>query len=138
MGGGGGGAWWGGGGGGCGGGVVGGVVGGVGDGCAGAGTGGQVSVGGCALTGEQAGQSGGGGRGQADQGDVFAGVDGQVQVVYQVGARLGQGHVVQLHQGWGGRSGVVGGAAESASVGEPHGCPFVWCGRHLPGTTQGG
>ncbi len=77
----------------------------------GVGVGGQAAVGGCGLAGEEAGQGGGGGGGQADEGDVFAGVQGQVQVVQESGTGLGEGHVVEFHEGWGGGWGVVGVAA---------------------------
>lgn len=61
-----------------------------------------------------------GGVGQADQGQVFVGAQGQVQVV-QV---WGQGEVDQFHQGWGGGWGGVG--VEGGAVGQPHGVPFWW------------
>ena len=50
----------------------------------------------------------GGGGGEADQGDVLAGVDGEVEVVQEGVVVVGQGHVVELEQGWGGCGGVGG------------------------------
>lgn len=75
----------------------------------------DVGVVGAEVAGQEAGE--GGGVGQADQGQVFSGVQCQVQVV-QV---WGQGEVDQFHQGWVGGWGV-----EGVSVGQPHGVPFWW------------
>lgn len=88
------------------------------------GVGGEVAAGGVDVVGEEVGEVGGGGGGQADEGDVFAGVDGQVQAGQDGAPVVGEGHVVEVHERPGLGPFCGGAVVELATVGEPHGCPF--------------
>ena len=71
------------------------------------GGGGDVTVSGVDLAGQEVGQGRGGGGGQPDQGHVFAGAHGQVEVVEQTGVGVGEADLVEFHEGPAGCGGAA-------------------------------